>query len=81
MPAVVILCQQKRHRAVPMPISANATITALTVAETIATSLTFIIKRCCERTIVAHAKQNVCWRCRYQNLKFLAGYVKYGFFL
>lgn len=45
MRADVILCQQKRHRAVPMPISANATITALTVAKTIDASLTFIIKK------------------------------------
>ena len=41
----------------PMPISANATITVRTVAETIAIALTFIIgNRCCERTIVAHGK-------------------------
>lgn len=40
-----------------MPISANATITVRTVAETIAIALTFIIvNRCCERTIAAHGK-------------------------
>lgn len=40
-----------------MPISANATITIRTVAETIAIALTFIIgNRCCERTIAAHGK-------------------------
>ncbi len=43
-----------------MPISANATITVYTVAETIAIALTFIIgNRCCERTIVALGKK-VC---------------------
>ena len=46
-----------RHRTVPMPISANATITGCTVAETTAIVLTFIIgKQCCELTIVAHGK-------------------------
>ena len=42
-----------------MPISANATITIRTVAETIAIALTFIIgNRCCERTIAAHGNKS-----------------------
>ena len=59
-----------------MPISANATITVRTVAETIAIALTFIIgNRCCERTIVAHGNQEYVGIPSYIFLSFLVKYI------
>ena len=60
-----------------MPISANATITVPTVAETIAIALTFIIKIDVANAPLLLTKIKRVLALPIPKIKFLAGYIKY----